>query len=91
MSLHTKMFGRRRSVKSLGDIDPEANKELLLQALQSDKSENHHMIRVNAAEGLAKLKDPEVLAALEQATRQESDPFIREKFQTAAKEIRSKP
>jgi HEAT repeat protein len=81
---------RALAVKSLGNIDALSNKEILLQALRSDESE-YLMIRVNAAEGLAKIKDPEVLAALEQAAQQESDSYIREKFQAAAKEIRSKP
>jgi HEAT repeat protein len=80
---------RALAVRSLGNIDASSNQKLLLQALRRDKSDNF-MVRVYAAEGLAKIKDTQVLAALELAVRQESDSFVREKFRAAAREVRSK-
>jgi hypothetical protein len=80
---------RALAVRSLGNIDASSNKKLLLQALRRDKSD-YFMVRVYAAEGLAKIKNTQVLAALELAVRQESDSFVREKFRAAAREVRSK-
>jgi HEAT repeat protein len=80
---------RAVAVRSLGNIDALSNKELLLKALSPDRHE-FMMVRVYAAEGLGRIKAPDVLAALEQAAQQESDSFVREKFQAAAQEIRSK-
>src|SRR5262249_19594040 len=79
---------RAQAVRSLGSIDANANKDVLLKALRSDESE-YLMIRVYAAEGLARIKEPQVLTALEQAAQQETDPFILEKFHEAAQKIRS--
>ena len=79
---------RAVAVKSLGNIDPESNKELLFRALRLNKSQ-YVMIRVAAAEGLAKVRDLRAVAALEHAASKESDLFVREKFDVAAKQARS--
>ena len=79
---------RAMAVRSLGNIDPESNKELLLKALRSKKSD-YFDIRVGAAEGLAKVRDPRVRTALEHAARHESDLYVRGKFQEAAQQASS--
>lgn len=79
---------RALAVRSLGQIDAEANKEILLKALA--KVSDYFQIRVYAAEALAKTKDPNVLKALERYTRQERDDHVRQQFQKAAQALRAR-
>lgn len=78
---------RARAIRSLGQIDPEANKQTLIQAL--DPSE-HPQTRLYAAEGLAKTRDREALKALERFGREEKDSYVREEFGKAANGLREK-
>jgi len=78
---------RALAARSLGQIDPEANKQTLLKAL--DPSE-HYAIRVYAAEGLAKTRDAEALKALERYGREERDSHVRQQFEKAAQSLRAK-
>jgi hypothetical protein len=79
---------RALAVRSLGNIDAASNKKLLLKALRANPSD-YLMLRVYAAEGLAKITDRQILAALELAARQEADSFVREKLRAAAQKIRA--
>lgn|GEM_PF-5419358 len=77
---------RALAARSLGQIDPEANKQSLLKAM--DPSE-HYLTRVYAAEGLARTKDPEALKSLERYGREESDSHVRQQFEKAAQAMRA--
>lgn len=79
---------RALAARSLGQIDAEGNKQLLLRAL--DSVNDYHMIRIYAAEALAETKDPQALKALEKYSREERDPQIRQKFEKAARDLRAK-
>lgn len=79
---------RALAARSLGQIDAEANKQVLMRALANVS--DYFAVRVYAAEGLAKTKDPEALKALERYSREERDPYVREAFQKAAQEVRAK-
>jgi len=79
---------RSRAAKSLGQIDPEGNKQILFRALDPAVSD-HYLIRVYAAEGLAKTRDAAALQALERYGREERDQYVRQQFQKAAQEMRA--
>ena len=79
---------RALAARSLGQIDPEATKELLLKALANNS--DYFAVRVYAAEGLAKTKDQRVLKALEKYSREERDPHVRQQFQKAAQQVRAR-
>jgi HEAT repeat protein len=79
---------RALAARSLGQIDPEGNKQSLLNALNSVS--DHYLIRVYAAEGLAKTRDAEALKALERYSREEKDAHVRQQFEKAAEEMRAK-
>jgi len=79
---------RTRVARSLGQIDPVGSKPLLLKALAN--TTDYFGVRVEAAEALAKTKDPQALKALERYSRAERDPVVRQKFETAAKELRAR-
>jgi hypothetical protein len=78
---------RAMAIRSLGQIDSEANKQILIRAL--DPSE-HPSVRINAAEGLAKTKDAEALKALERFGREEKDSYVRNEFGKAENALREK-
>lgn len=79
---------RALAARSLGQIDPEGNKQSLLKALANVS--DYHLTRIYAAEALAKTKDAQVLTALERYSREERDPYVRQKFEKAAKELRTR-
>jgi HEAT repeat protein len=79
---------RALAARSLGQIDADGNKQLLLRALGNVN--DYYIIRVYAAEALAKINDPQALKALEQYSRQERDAHVRQKFENAAREIRGR-
>ena len=79
---------RALAARSLGQIDSEANKQLLLKALAN--TSDYFAVRVYAAEGLAKTKDRLVLKALEKYSREERDPHVRQQFQKAAQQVRAR-
>jgi hypothetical protein len=79
---------RAGAARSLGQIDPEGNKDTLLGALNPTASD-YYLIRVFAAEGLAKTKDDEALRALERYGRDERDQYVRQQFEKAGQEIRA--
>lgn len=79
---------RADAARSLGQIDPEGSKQLLLKAL-ANRSQ-YVEIRANAAEALGKTKDAQVANTLEKYSQEEQDPYVREKFSKAAKEIRAR-
>ena len=68
---------RALAARALGQIDPEANKQALLNALDPT---GYLIIRVYAAEGLAQTRDPEALKALERYILEERDVFVRAKL-----------
>jgi HEAT repeat protein len=78
---------RALAARSLGQIDPEGNKKALLKAL--DPSEGY-LIRVYAAEGLAKTRDAEALKSLERFGREEKDSYVRQEFEKASQSLRAK-
>jgi HEAT repeat protein len=69
-------------------IDAEANKEVLQRALYD--TTDFFGVRVDAAEALAKTKDPEVLETLEHYAREETNTYVRQKFEKSAQELRGK-
>jgi HEAT repeat protein len=75
------------AARSLGQIDPEANKQTLLGALATS---DHYLVRVYAAEALGKTRDAEVLKALERIGREEKDSYVRGEFEKAASALRAK-
>ena len=77
---------RALAARALGQIDPEANKQALLNALDPT---GYLIIRVYAAEGLAQTRDPEALKALERYILEERDVFVRAKFQNGAEAMRA--
>jgi HEAT repeat protein len=77
---------RALAARALGQIDPEANKQALLNALDPT---GYLIIRVYAAEGLAQTRDPEALKALERYILEERDVFVRTKFQNGAEAMRA--
>ena len=84
-------LSRRRSAgaaRSLGQIDPEGNKQILLKALNPVTS-NYYLIRVFAAEGLARTKDTGVLKAIEQYRVEEKDSYVRQQFDNASQAMRA--
>ena len=78
---------RAGAARSLGQIDPERNKEILLRAL--DQTSDFYLIRVYAAEGLAKTRDAKALKALERYGREEKDAYVRQKFENGAQAMRA--
>ncbi|MFN2510159.1 MAG: HEAT repeat domain-containing protein [Pyrinomonadaceae bacterium] len=58
----------------MGQIDPESNKQSLLNAL-TNKSD-YFGVRVEAAEALATTRDRQVLKALERHSGEEKDSFV---------------
>jgi HEAT repeat protein len=78
---------RAWAAKSLGQIDAEANKNILLEAL---RPHNYHLIRINAAEALANTKDRNVLRTLEAYSREERDDYVRQRLQKATDKLRAK-
>lgn len=79
---------RAYAARSLGQIDPERSKQSLLKAL-ANKSD-YFGVRVEAAEALATTRDRQVLKALERHSCEEKDSFVRQKLETAAKELRAR-
>lgn len=77
---------RALALRSLGQIDVHENKKLLIREL-TNKS-NDHLIRVFAAEALAKTKDLKVLRILERCISEERDSHVREKFARSAQELK---
>jgi len=77
---------RAYSARSLGKIDPQESKNDLLDAL-TDKS-NYHLIRIFAAEGLAKTRDAEALNILDKQSSEEKDPYVKKMIEKSAKELR---
>jgi hypothetical protein len=78
---------RAMSARSLGQIDPEGNRKVLLKALASTED---YLTRVYAAEGLANTKDSEALTVLERYSSDEKDSYVRQKFEKAAEALRAK-
>lgn len=78
---------RAFSARALGQIDPDRSKQSLLEVLR-DKS-IYYDIRVEAAQALAKTRDPEVLRVLEQYAREEQDTFTRKQFEKAVQEMKA--
>lgn len=76
---------RALAARSLGQIDAEGNKRLLLKALAN--KDDYFQIRVYAAEALGKTKDSEVLKALEKYSREETDSHVKQQFEKAAREL----
>lgn len=79
---------RALAARSLGQIDADANKEVLLTALAN--TADYFGIRVEAAEAVAKTKDPQVLKALSRYAREERDSYVKQKFEKAAQDLRAK-
>jgi len=77
---------RAVAVKSLGLIDAEGNKKILLRALHH--TSDYFLIRINAAEALAKTKDSQALAAIERSARKETDSYVRQQFEKSARELK---
>jgi hypothetical protein len=77
---------RALAARALGQIDPEANKQALLNALDPT---GYLIIRVYAAEGLAQTRDPKALKALERYILEEREVFVRAKFQNGAEAMRA--
>lgn len=78
------------AAKSLGQIDVEGNKEILLSALNSSVAENDDLVRAAAAEALAATKDTRVLNELETRASQEDDKVIRERIEASARKLRAR-
>jgi hypothetical protein len=78
---------RALAARSLGQIDPEKNKQHLLKALENKY--DYFLITVYAAEALAKTKDPQVLKSLEQYAREETDSHVRQMLEKSAQELRT--
>ena len=76
------------AARSLGQIDAEGNKQLLLKALAN--KDDYFQVRVYAAEALGKTKDAEVLKALENYGREEKDSHVKQQFEKAAQELRGR-
>lgn len=79
---------RAMAARSLGQIDTEGNKQVLLKALAN--KDDYFAVRVFAAEALGKTKDAEVLKALEKYRDEEADSHVRQKFEKAAQELKSR-
>ena len=79
---------RALAVKSLGQIDPEGSKQSLLKALANIS--DYYLIRIYAAEALAKTTDPQVLKTLERYGRAEKDAYVRQRFDNATRELRAR-
>jgi hypothetical protein len=79
---------RALAARSLGQIDAEKNKQILLGFLGPSEDRS---IRIYAAEALAKTNDSAALAALERIGSEERDsPSVRQRFEKAAQELRDK-
>lgn len=79
---------RALAVKSLGQIDPEGNKDLLLRVMADVPG--HPLTRIYAAEALAKTKDPQVAEALIRYSREEQDAYVRGKLEKAAQAAKTR-
>lgn len=77
---------RANAARSIGQIDAAAGKRALLGALDAD----YFGIRVEAAEALAKTKDPKVVKALERRSLAEKDAHVRERMEKAARDLRAR-
>lgn len=82
-------YTRALAATSLGKVDAEGSKQLLLKALDPSVSD-YPVLRINAAEALSKVKDRQVLEALERCSREEQDRFTRQKFENAAQDVRKR-
>jgi len=78
---------RAWAAKSLGQIDVDANKDVLLEAL---RPRQYHLIRINAADALANTKDPKVLTALDRYSREERENYVRQRLQKATDKLRAR-
>ena len=79
---------RAQATKSVGQIDAEGNKNFLLRILNA--SREYYLMRIYAAEGLARTDDPKALIALNRHTLAERDTHVREQFKKAAHEIKAR-
>lgn len=79
---------RAFALRSLGQIDPEANKQLLLTTLANSSAD--HLIRGFAAEALANTNDAQVLKVIERSSREEQNATVRRKLEEAAQKLRAK-
>lgn len=79
---------RALAARSLGQINAEGNKQLLLKALAN--KDDYFQVRVYAAEALGKTKDSEVLKALEKYSQEEKDSHVKQQFEKAARELSGK-
>ena len=79
---------RAFALRSLGQIDAEANKRLLLTAMADPSAD--YLIRSFAAEALADTNDPQVLKAVERRIREEQNQTVRRKLEETAQKLRAK-
>lgn len=79
---------RAFALKSLGQIDAIANKQLLLASLADPAADQ--LIRGYAAEGLANTNDPQVLKVIERYSRSEQNAAVRKKLEDAAQKLRAR-
>ena len=76
------------ATRSVGQIDAEGNKNFLLRILDADRE--YYLMRIFAAEGLARTDDPQALAALNRHKLAERDAHVRKQFEKAAQEIEAR-
>jgi HEAT repeat protein len=77
---------RAVAVRSLGGIDAEASKKDLLWALNA--TSDYFLIRVYAAEALAKTKDSQVPGQLQRYAQSERDSYVRQQFEKSEQELK---
>lgn len=79
---------RASAIRSLGKIDAKASKELLLTALANVSADR--LIRIFAAEALAKTDDSQVLRVMERYSHEEENAYVRQKLEKAVQELRAR-
>jgi HEAT repeat protein len=80
---------RTVAAESLGKIDAEGNKEVLLKVLDP-KMADYPFIRIEAAKALAKTDDRQALKAIERLAAKERDTYVKQKLGEAASELKQR-
>jgi hypothetical protein len=82
-------YVKEMAVKSLAQINLEENKQVLIRALNTNRSRND-LMRVAAAEALELTEDPEILKQIERQARRERDAFYKQRMQASANRLRTR-
>src|SRR5262249_28410255 len=79
---------RAYATRSVLEIDAEGSKNFLLRILNANRE--YYLMRIFAAEGLARTDDTQALAALNRHKLVERDAYVRKQFEKTAQEIKAR-